>query len=691
MGDLPPHSNGTIPQLGQQEAAALNPLFAAPLGAAGGLVPLPLLGNPLLPYLAPGFLPGGIPAALPGAGALGFNLPFPGVPVDALPAPITVLQQIPTVPAVQNASEPLALEGVEALLLALEKAQPAPAPNPPTVVSTSSELPKPARVLRIPNPSASALNARRRVIEEDDSNTDEDDTDEDGDDEVVGKSESAMEYDEYEATDSEPEQADSDSYEEDSTRRKRGNQAARKRSRRAGGDEDYQGAAPSRKAGSGRSKTSRKRSRAPTESLEDLYRTSRPKRGAYDYDFGAFDADDQDEYIPEPGLVTEQDPWNCLENALPLNSLPTLSLCDFNDPKNLHFSTLLLLDTKAPYIDPIDSPNLWKTPSASILDSSSANAAKAARRTTPWFFGTTSGVEIRPSADTQASQALGAKVTQATTTGRTRRRRRGDDEDVEPQDDEDGMDDQAEEEEGKRRRRRKRKLAEEEDLDDEGVLGSSATGDDTTRTALGPLSTAAKRRMSKGDELVEVKRDGDGNVIMPLKFGAIIVTSLGKVEWKSDKFHSKRYIFPVGYSSKRQYFSIKNPAVRCTYKQDILVSPTDAREPLFRLTCEDMPEAPIEGPTPSGVWAEVLDRVKPHREAQAGRKLYSTVSGPEQYGLSHGVIHKLIQELPDAKLCVNYDPTLFENDANKVKKPRKRDSTGGAGDVSLMDSAPASM
>lgn len=120
---------------------------------------------------------------------------------------------------------------------------------------------------------------------------------------------------------------------------------------------------------------------------------------------------------------------------------------------------------------------------------------------------------------------------------------------------------------------------------------------------------------------------------------------------------------------------MKDPTTRCWYTQDILqhTLPDGSIEPVFQLVCEDIPNDIIEGPSPSGVWSIVLDRVRPVREAVVGRKLFSTVSGPEQYGLSHPIIHRLIETLPNANKCWLYDPSLFESSAQpKTRKKRTK-------------------
>lgn len=68
----------------------------------------------------------------------------------------------------------------------------------------------------------------------------------------------------------------------------------------------------------------------------------------------------------------------------------------------------------------------------------------------------------------------------------------------------------------------------------------------------------------------------------------------------------------------------------------------------------------------------MLERVRPVREEITGKKLFTTVSGPEQYGLSHKIIHRLINELPNASKCTKYDSSLAESTSNQPVKPKRR-------------------
>jgi len=51
--------------------------------------------------------------------------------------------------------------------------------------------------------------------------------------------------------------------------------------------------------------------------------------------------------------------------------------------------------------------------------------------------------------------------------------------------------------------------------------------------------------------------DEDGNPILPLRVGIIVLNSLGHIEWKREAFHAERYIFPIGYKVTR-YISFQS-------------------------------------------------------------------------------------------------------------------------------------
>lgn len=61
-----------------------------------------------------------------------------------------------------------------------------------------------------------------------------------------------------------------------------------------------------------------------------------------------------------------------------------------------------------------------------------------------------------------------------------------------------------------------------------------------------------------------------GTPVYPINLGGLQVVNLGNVIFDRPAYHSERYILPVGYQSRRSYFSIKEPTSRCMYTCQIL-------------------------------------------------------------------------------------------------------------------------
>lgn len=97
---------------------------------------------------------------------------------------------------------------------------------------------------------------------------------------------------------------------------------------------------------------------------------------------------------------------------------------------------------------------------------------------------------------------------------------------------------------------------------------------------------------------------------MPIVIGGLTVLSMGKIVSDRKKFHSKRYIWPVGFKSVRTYASLKGTTFtrkrssslsalidrlsdfnrKCEYVNEIIDGGT---EPKFVVTCMDDPEHPL--------------------------------------------------------------------------------------------------
>ena len=121
-------------------------------------------------------------------------------------------------------------------------------------------------------------------------------------------------------------------------------------------------------------------------------------------------------------------------------------------------------------------------------------------------------------------------------------------------------------------------------------------------------STATHKRRKQSDQLTfkknsKVSYDDEGNPILPLTLGITTIHSLGMVITDRNTFHSRRYIWPVGYKSSRTYASIVNPSAQSLYFSQI-VDGGDA--PRFEVWCEELPERIFSGSTPTGAWSSVV-------------------------------------------------------------------------------------
>lgn len=365
-------------------------------------------------------------------------------------------------------------------------------------------------------------------------------------------------------------------------------------------------------------------------------------------------------------LPVEDTTWDSIDLSSVSLSVPKLYPTHMPDSRSLFINSLAFVDTKAPLFEKMDSPSVWSVSATAplLLDYVRLSLVPKHVPNPIFLLGQSSAPETfgKPPRTSSSNSTTSSSVP----TKSRKKRTKG-----ESPFDELGPEALRSERAGfgltapllapvpKRPKSREKISVDFGENHMEGVIEEEDVPEESAAKV--PVPQSAKRRISKIDETVEIKRDPSGNVIMPLAFGAIVVLSLGQVVTEGEKFHSRRYIFPLGYISKRTYYSLKNPASRCWYIQEVLSSTSEPKEPLFRLTCEDDPEHPIQSSTPSGVWSEVLERIKPQREAIVGRPLHSTISGPEQFGFSHPIIHQLIEDLPSALKCVNYDLNLFSS------------------------------
>lgn len=185
----------------------------------------------------------------------------------------------------------------------------------------------------------------------------------------------------------------------------------------------------------------------------------------------------------------------------------------------------------------------------------------------------------------------------------------------------------------------------------------------------------------RNKRMVEVQRDRYGNVIFPIPLGALTIHSLGKVVYDRPNYHTDKYLWPVGYKSTRYYTSVKDTNNRCLYTCEIH---DGGENPVFVLTSDDNPDQPIRASSATAAWTVIVKKVNEIKTEEAGKRVFTNVSGPEYYGLAHPTVMKLISELPNAEKCVR--PNAPHQPASKQSVSVSKDQESE--DESMDDVAP---
>jgi hypothetical protein len=86
--------------------------------------------------------------------------------------------------------------------------------------------------------------------------------------------------------------------------------------------------------------------------------------------------------------------------------------------------------------------------------------------------------------------------------------------------------------------------------------------------------------------------------------------------------------------------------------------------------------------TPTGCWTAIIKKVN---ESQGGKRVFTTVSGPEYFGLSNPKVRRLIEALTDAERCEKYE-RKFDNSSKKKKKKGKSKKSKRKTDAELEES-----
>ncbi|CAL8076948.1 unnamed protein product [Calicophoron daubneyi] len=142
-----------------------------------------------------------------------------------------------------------------------------------------------------------------------------------------------------------------------------------------------------------------------------------------------------------------------------------------------------------------------------------------------------------------------------------------------------------------------------------------------------------------------------------VRIGTVCLINVGQLlphQIESGFFHTRRYIYPVGFRTCRIYWSMRKPHARARYLCEIL---EEGGHPLFRVTAIDskMKDESFVSDTCSGVWRSILSKIETLREENRLVRLFSQhLKGEELYGLSEPHIVRAVESLPGVDCLRDY-------------------------------------
>jgi hypothetical protein len=138
-----------------------------------------------------------------------------------------------------------------------------------------------------------------------------------------------------------------------------------------------------------------------------------------------------------------------------------------------------------------------------------------------------------------------------------------------------------------------------------------------------------------------------------VQIGNMVVKRLGNIVHDRSAYHTRRFIYPVGFLSERTYASYRQPGTKTVYVCEVL---DGGRAPEFKITVSDDMDNPIVAADPTAAWRVVEQRVQavPPSPADSRPQAVQRLCGAAYFGLAHPSVIKRLQELVGAKKCSEF-------------------------------------
>ncbi|ORZ35234.1 F/Y rich C-terminus-domain-containing protein [Catenaria anguillulae PL171] len=179
------------------------------------------------------------------------------------------------------------------------------------------------------------------------------------------------------------------------------------------------------------------------------------------------------------------------------------------------------------------------------------------------------------------------------------------------------------------------------------AAGATPTGAPASASPA-PTPATKKAILGKG---IDLDPTSGLPINLPIDVGSVQLVSLGTIVF-DDGFHNERAIFPLGFTSRRDYTSTTVKDASTTYTCTVTrPSLGGARGPEFQVVAADNPHAPFTGSSSTDVWTKVIKAAN----LMCGRHASLKISGPELFGLNHPLVVHWIQKLPGARDLPRYN------------------------------------
>ncbi|XP_055917671.1 uncharacterized protein LOC129949949 [Eupeodes corollae] len=140
-----------------------------------------------------------------------------------------------------------------------------------------------------------------------------------------------------------------------------------------------------------------------------------------------------------------------------------------------------------------------------------------------------------------------------------------------------------------------------------------------------------------------------------LRIGNLTFINVGQLlPHQLEAFHSRNYIYPIGYKIIRFFWSTRKLNKRCRYICSIVE--TNGR-PEFVIQIQEQFENDVElrDISPKAVWQRVLDKIVLLRKGQSIVQLFTEfITGEDMFGLSEPSIVRILESLPGVESLTDY-------------------------------------